>query len=56
MTCYTGYTLSNGNCILSTSAPPSNPLCAHFNTAGQCTQCQATAYFGPGGICTKANP
>ena len=56
MSCYTssGYILSNGNCIIPGQSV-ANPLCAHFNTAGQCTQCKPRTFFGPSRICSYVN-
>lgn len=51
--CYNGYLLQAGQCVLDTSAP-TDLLCAKWQGA-VCQQCSATAYF-QNGVCTQSNP
>jgi hypothetical protein len=53
LSCYSGYNLQNGQCIIATNAP-TDLLCAQWNN-GICTQCATTAYFR-NGVCTQSNP
>ena len=53
--CYHGFMIDNGNCVLNPNAPGSaetagNPLCAEWNDV-ICVKCAERAYFDVDGIC-----
>jgi hypothetical protein len=52
--CYSGYTLSNGNCIISGGVTNLDPNCAQFQN-GQCISCSSRSYMTPQG-CTLVDP
>ena len=54
--CYTGYTLSNGQCVRDAAfgSNPSNPNCKDFSN-GRCNECPFRAYFDANGICQFVN-
>lgn len=45
LTCYGGYVLSAGRCVLSTNTQPNDLLCRRWNAAGVCVECSTNAYF-----------
>ena len=48
--CYSGYLLQGGACILNNQAVNSNPLCQIFN-GSVCLKCATRAYFANNGVC-----
>jgi len=55
--CYSGYNLNNGRCVLAEAAPASGPsdiLCAKWSN-GACVSCATAAYFR-NGICVASDP
>lgn len=57
-TCYAGYSLQSGNCVLIPITPdtgaPGDLLCAVWN-GNVCTKCSVNAWFN-NGVCTQVNP
>lgn len=59
LTCYPGYTLSNGQCSVSNnqnSNSNSNSNCAQYSSDQICLKCSSGYYFNANGICTVINP
>jgi proprotein convertase subtilisin/kexin type 5 len=58
LTCYVGYSVQAGQCLLVPSAPdneaPSDILCAQWK-GKTCVKCSESSYFN-GGLCTQVNP
>lgn len=53
LSCYPGYTLSNGQCITQ-STQPTDPGCARYDWGSKvCLQCSYRFYFNSQNICTK---
>jgi len=54
-TCFPGYAISNGNCIVSTKA--TDPFCKTYTPGGVCTACYTGYFFNQGvNSCQPFNP
>jgi hypothetical protein len=55
--CYQGYQLSNGACILGDNNNTKDPNCVQYDqTQTICLQCSTRYYFNLNGICTAVSP
>lgn len=54
--CFTGYTLNSGNCIISNETKDVDPFCQRFLTSEVCEKCSDRYYIGPTGFCMEVNP
>ena len=45
LSCYSGYTLVNNNCVIIQGTIPYDLLCRQWNSAGVCIQCAQKAYY-----------
>lgn len=56
LSCFIGYTLNLGSCILSNQSTVIDPFCQKFLTADICEQCSDRYYIGENGLCREVNP
>lgn len=56
LSCYAGYSLAQGACLVSNATTPTDPYCQKFLTADVCTQCSDRYYIGFDGVCREVNP
>lgn len=56
LSCYQGYSLSSGTCVVSNATSPSDPFCQKFLTPDVCSQCSDRYYIGAAGVCIEVNP
>ncbi len=55
--CYQGYELSQGACVLSDNSQNQDPNCARYDQdQSKCLQCSNRYYFNQNGICTAVSP
>lgn len=57
LSCYPGYTLSGGSCIIGNSNTGNgDPNCKETNNFGVCTECYSSYYLSPQATCLKLDP
>ena len=49
--CFSGFTLTEGNCLLAEGKAVIDPNCKAFDNDGECFECSQGSYFNPDGIC-----
>lgn len=55
LSCYSGYLLQGGRCILNNNTQPTDLLCRRWNSNGVCVECSNNAYFRQN-MCVAADP
>jgi hypothetical protein len=55
LTCYPGYALSNGNCLLAVQAGSADPSCRRLDAQGNCLECSERFYRNVSGKCVQVN-